>query len=136
MNANDLERALRATLTGGTALTALLAGTASVYNGVVPMGQAFPAIVYSHQGGGDINESPHRSRNLLYTVKAISAVSMTQAGNIDAAADALLHGKALTVSGWTNYWLMRESDLRLVETTPEGGSYFTSGGVYRIRIAQ
>lgn len=133
---NVLELAIRSTLTGGTALTALLAGTASVYNAAVPRGVSFPCVVVNLQGGGDANETPRRRKDLLYQAKAISTASMTAAGAIDNEVDSLLHNKTLTVTGWTNFWLARERDIRYVEVDPEGVEYYHSGGIYRIRLCQ
>ena len=133
---NALETALYSKLSGGTALTALLAGTTSVYNAAVPMGASFGCVVFQLQGGGDYNETPRRRKELLYTVKAVSATSMQNAGLIDNQIDALLHEATLTVSGWTNYWTMREEDISYVETSPEGRNYWHSGGIYRIRLCE
>jgi hypothetical protein len=134
---NEFEAALYSRLTGGTSITSLLAGTDSIYNQQAPPGAAYPLIVFQYQGGGDENKSPHRAKNMLYTIKAISADGLTDAGTIDAAVDTELHlGTALTVSGWTNFWLAREGEIRLVEATPEGNRYYHAGGIYRARIAK
>ncbi len=66
---NALETALYNTLSGGTALTALLAGgtaAPSIYNQQAPDEAAFPYVVFALQGGGD--ENSHRD------FRAISAV--------------------------------------------------------------
>lgn len=133
---NEFEAALYTRLTGEASVTALLAGTASIYNQQAPPGDDYPLIVFQYQGGGDENKSPHRARNVLYTIKAISEEGLTDAGAIDAAIDTVLHLDELTVSGWSNFWLAREDDLRLVETTPEGKRYYHAGGIYRARIAK
>lgn len=131
-----LDTALRNTLTGGTALTALLSGTASVYADVVPPEESFPCVVYQDQGGGDENLSPHRTKSVLRTVKAISATSKVAAEDIDAQIDALLHDAPFAVTGWSHIWCMREADISYTETNPEGRAYFHVGGVYRMRLAQ
>lgn len=133
---NELETAIYEKLTGGTALTALLAGTASVYNEIAPRGAAAPYVIFGLQAGGDENMIPVRYKNYLYRIKAVSETSMKNAGQIDAQIDALMHDTTLTVSGWQNFWCMRESDFRYVETTSEGRNIWHAGGVYRIRLCK
>lgn len=131
---NPLETALYGRLAGGTALTALLAGTASIYNSLAPPGSAHDLIVFSHQGGGDENLTPSRMRNVVYLVKGISTQGMPRAGQIDAAIDTLLHNQPLSVGGWANFWLAREGDVRYSELADDGKRYFHSGGLYRVRL--
>ena len=133
---NSLETALYSTLTGGTALTALLAGTTSVYNSAVPRDVSYDVVVFQLMGGGDDNETPTRSKSLVYMVKGVSQTSMKTAGLIDNQIDTLLHRKTLTVTGWTNFWTAREQDIEFVETTPEGRNYWHSGGLYRVRLTE
>lgn len=133
---NAVDTVLYSTLTGGTALTALLANSSSVFHTQAPRGAAFPYVVLQLQGGGDQNASPHRRKELLYTVKAITATSMQDAGTIDNQIDALLHGATLTVTNWTNISTMREGDIAYIETTDEGRNYYHNGGTYRVRVGQ
>ena len=134
---NALEAALYTMLTGGTALTALLAGTASVYNQRVPSGAAYPCVVFGLQGGGDDNETPRRSRQLVYTVKGITETGPADAGTIDDQCDALLHGATLSLSGdWGTYWIGREGAINYQEVTGEGDIYTHVGALYRIRLAK
>lgn len=133
---NELKAAFYSTLTGGTALTALLAGTTSVYDSIAPREASFDYVVFNQSGGGDNNRTPRRSKDELWTVKAVSATSARTAGNIDAQIDELLHGQTLTVTGWTNYWTMRERDIEYVETTPEGRNIWHVGGIYRVRLCE
>ena len=135
---NAVGTALYARLVGGTALTALLGdGTAGVYHNRAPEGSTYPLVVFNLQSGLDDNKSPHRARQVLYQVKGVSATNMVNAGNIDAAADALLHLSTLAVaSPWQNYWLVREQDVQFEELAPDGQRYYHQGGIYRARIAQ
>jgi hypothetical protein len=123
-------------LTGGTALTALLAGTASVYHLQAPDNATLPYVVYNVQGGGDTNISPNRAKDLLVWVRAYTAESAKAAALIDNQVDALLHNGTITVTGWTNYWLARETDLATVENPPDGSKIYHAGGLYRVRLAQ
>ena len=132
---NVIKSSLYSKLTTGTALMAKLAGATSVYDAVAPRGASLPYVVFHWQGGGDENITPTRFKNVLYTVKGISETSAKNAGEIDSEIDALLHGTTLTdVTGWTNFWCMRETDVDFVETTPEGQNIWHQGGTYRIRL--
>lgn len=131
---NALDSALYSTLSAGTALTSQLAGTTSIYHGVAPRGSTLPYVVFNQSAGGDANDTPRRRKDLVYTVQAVSSTSYKSAGLIDAAVDDLLHGQTLTVSGWTNFWTMREQDIEYSETTDAGQIIYHVGGMYRIRL--
>lgn len=130
---NALNAGIYNTLAGGTALTSLLGGTA-IYYEEAPDGTPFPYVVFSIQGGGDLNLSPSRMKDVLYFVRGYSKVSTANAGSIDAACDALLHHKTLTVTGWTNYNTQRETDIENTEVDSAGQTIYMAGGVYRISI--
>ena len=131
---NALETALYEALTGGTALAALLAGTASVYNNIAPPGSAFDYVVFNQQVGDDENMDAHRRVDWRYMVKGISSVSMAAGGSIAAEIDSLLHAIPLTVSGWTNIWQRRLSTVRYQEVTAEGECFYHCGGIYQFRL--
>ena len=131
---NELAGTMYSRLSGGTALTSLLASTASIYHGRVPDGAAFPYVVFNLQGGGDENITPSRMKNIVLYVRGYSKTSQAGAGSIDAQIDALLHGQTLSVSGWVNFWTARESDLSGFEPMPNGETIWNAGGMYRIRI--
>ena len=118
----------------GTAITNLLAGTTSIYHMQAKEGESYPYVVYSVQGGGDTNDTSNRVKDLLVFVRCYSKSSAMQAGSIDAQMDAALHLAPLTVSGWTNIWLARETDLETVETDPNGVKVYMQGGFYRIML--
>jgi hypothetical protein len=133
---NSLNAAIYSRLTG-TAITSLLAGTTSVYHQQAPENAAYPYVVFSTQGGGDENLTPHRTKNLVLFVRAYSNVSAKNAGSIDAAIDTALHLVPFTgVTGYTGTWLARERDLETVENPPTGGQIFMQGGFYRARLAK
>ena len=131
---NELNTALYGTLSAGTALTALLPGTTSVYYQQPPDNTARPYVVWNIQGGGDENMTPKRRKSLVLYIRAYSDTSAANAGSIDAQVDNLLHGKTLSVTGWANFWLNRESDIELVENHPSGEKTWSAGGFYRVRI--
>jgi len=130
---NALNKGLFDTLKGGTALTNALGGTA-IYNVQAPDNAVLPYVVFSVAGGGDENITPSRSKNILYYVRAYSKTSAAHAGTIDGFVDTLLHGKSLSVTGWSNFWLARETDVENVDNEPSGEKVWMSGGYYRVRL--
>lgn len=138
---NAVETAIASRLSGTTAITSLLAKTAAIHNLRPPAAAVFPLVIYGLQAGSDDNDNPHRARHLLYLLKAVSVGSpyggeaVADAGTIDAAIDAAFHKVPLTVTGWTNIWLVRETDIRYIEELPNNRQFFHAGGVYRIRLA-
>lgn len=126
-----LNTAIYNRLNGATAVTSLLAGTTSVYALQAPEGAALPYIVWNVQGGGDTNDTSNRLKNLVIFIRAY-ATTNARAGSIDAAIDTALHFVPFTgVTGWTNIWLARETDLETVENPPTGSQVFMNGGLYR-----
>ncbi len=130
---NALDSALYSRLQG-TAITNLLSGTTSIYHLQAPDNTTKPFIVWNIQGGGDENDSAHRTKNLVVFIRAYSGVSAAQAGSIDTQIDTALHLAPLTVTGWGNFWLARETDLELPEVTPSGVTAYMAGGTYRVRL--
>jgi len=130
---NALASALYSRLQG-TALTSLLAGTTSIYHMQAPEGAALPYVIFNLQGGGDENLDKNRTKNLIVFVRGYSESTPAQAGSIDAQIDGLLHLTPLTVSGWTNIWLARETDLETVETEPNSQPIYMQGGFYRVHL--
>lgn len=130
---NFLNTAIYSRLSGATALTSLLGGTASIYSLEAPEGAKLPYVVFNVQGGGDENLTQNRTKNLIVLVKGYAARN-SQAGSIDAQIDTALHMVPFTnVSGWSNIWLAREQDLEVKENTPNG-TVFMNGATYRIRF--
>lgn len=131
---NEMNTALYSKLQNGTAITSLLSGTTAIYSLQAPDNASMPFIVFNLQGGGDENLDPHRTKNLVYYIRAYSQVSEAQAGSIDAAIDATLHLGSLSVSGWSSFWLAREVDITAIENLPNGEKVYACGGMYRVRI--
>jgi len=84
-------------------------------------------------GGGPDNITPSDLRSLVYGIKAVSD-TLLAAANIDARLDALLHNQSISVTGYTNLWLARETDVQFPETAPNGNPIYHYGAYYRIRI--
>lgn len=130
---NVLNASIYSTLTGGTALTALLSSGTAVYSQQAPAGAVLPYVVFSLQAGGPVNMTKSDMRDEIMFVRGY-ATGQAVAGSMDAQISALLHKKSLTVTGFTNFWTARETDLQLVEQTPAGEQVFMAGALYRIRL--
>jgi hypothetical protein len=130
---NALGSAIYSKLTGGTALTALLSGTGAVYLDQAPDNGTLPYVIYNLMAGGPSNIYPHDLRSLVYQVRGYSGTQLA-AGNIDKQCSLLLHKQALTVTGYTNIWTVRETDIVLNENTPSGEIIYSAGALYRINL--
>jgi hypothetical protein len=132
MSITALETGLYNKLKADATLTTALGGTI-IYNKIAPQGVSDPYVVFNWQGGGDLNESPTRMRNLVYQVQAIATTQGTAAA-LDGYIDSVLHSQSLTVSGWSNIWLAREGDINYTEQDTSGVTLYHVGGFYRLII--
>lgn len=130
---NDTATALGSVLMSGTALTALLAGTTSVYHLQAPDEASFPYVVFNHQGGGPTGDSPSRIEDNVWWIRCYSVTSALSSAQIFEQVDALLHRINIVITGATTFWCQRESNIALIENQPTGNKIFTCGGMYRIR---
>lgn len=119
-------------LSGGTALTALLANGSAIYYQKPPDNATYPFIVMGMQSGVVETFSAHKADNVLANIMAYGTTNAS-VWSIADAVNTLLDGAALTVSGATNFATMREMYLEFVETPPDETSIYSSGGLYRIR---
>lgn len=127
------------TLTGGTALTALV-GT-RVYNEVVPQNAEYPYVVFNYVGGSDsvgVNQARIFTRG-TWNVKGVDQLEppLTSAERVAAIAEAidgLLQKASGTVTGTRVYACSRQSQFRLTDVQ-DGLVYRQMGGTYRI-VAQ
>ena len=131
---NALNTALYSTLSGSTVITTALGGTA-IYYGQAPVNADLPYVVWSYQFGSPDNITPSESSSQILYVRAYSGTP-AQAGTIDGYISAILHKGNLTVSGWTNFWLARETEFMLPETDESGNVTWTAGAFYRVRLDQ
>lgn len=127
-----LETGLYNKLAGASGLITALGGTI-IYNKQAPQPTPAKYCIFQWQGGGDLNESPTRMRELLYTVRGV-ATTQANALTIDGAIDDALHKQTLTVSGWTNIKCMRETDINFIEQDAGGVNRYHAGAIYRIII--
>lgn len=130
---NVINASIWSTLTAGTALIASLGGTA-IYHLEKTDNATYPLVIYNIQTGSPLNQNPSDLRDVLVQVRAYSTDSAAQAGTIDAQCSTLLHKQTLSVTGYTNYKTVRETDIELVETLPSGAKIYSEGALYRISL--
>lgn len=134
---NNVWAALYSRLAGGTALTLQIGGTAAprIYHGQAPEASPLPYLIFSWAGGGLTPTTPHTDGEGPIYLRAYSSVSAKEAGNISAAAFALLDRQPLTITGWNNSWLACESPhIEFPSTDESGQTIWTCGDHYRIKI--
>ena len=131
---NVLDQSIYSRLNTSAVTNLLAAGSASLFHIQAAENASYDYVVWNIQGGGDENLSPHRTKNLLVFIRAYSVSGAAQAGSIDAQIDTALHLVPLTVTGWSDLWLARETDIELVETEESGRPIFTAGGIYRLLL--
>lgn len=131
---NALDTAIYTALAAGSALTTTLGGTA-IYNFLAPRDKALPYVIFSQQAGREDNETPRRTTTFRYLVKGVAS-SMLAAGTIADQVDGLLHDAAMSVTGWTNYRMQRDTTVRYIETTDAGEHVGHAGAVYEIRLSE
>jgi len=129
---NALNTSIKNKLSGGTALVTALGGTA-IYYGQAPDQAALPYVIWSYQYGAPENITPHEMSVQLAYVRAYAA-GAAQAGTIDGLICGLLHKEELSVVGWNNFWLARETEIALPQTDSAGVTTWTAGAFYRVRL--
>ena len=115
-----------------SAITTKLGGS-YIYDPVAPPGQSRPYIIFTHAGGGHENVNPSDLQNHIYLVKGV-ANTKKFAGEVQILILAALHKQTLTVSGYTNFWMAAEEEVRMVEVLDDGKTVFHCGSYYRVRI--
>jgi hypothetical protein len=131
---NIINKGIYEKLQQGTALTALLAGSTSIYNMQAPDSATLPYVVFNLQAGGADPNMPTDAINVQYYVRGFTKVSAAAAGSIATQIDALLHGKSVSVSGYTNYWCNHEQEIDTVQNLPNGEKVYSNGFYYKIRL--
>ena len=129
-----LENAIYASLSGGTALTALIGGTASprIYSLQAPSGAALPYVIFFMVDGRIPNASPRQDADYLYQVEGWGE-TRASAEAISKAIFDVLDRDSLTVAGWSNF----DSKCRGVINTVEmdnGRQYWRHGGEYQFKL--
>lgn len=121
-------------LAAGTALTTLIGGTVTprIYNKLAPDDATLPYVLFSQQAGGPMNINPSELTENIIFIRAYSSTDASARQVFDAV-DGLMHKATLTISGYTNIWCARDTDLDNVENSPSGEKYYMCGGLYRIQ---
>jgi hypothetical protein len=130
MPVTALETALYNKLAATAALITELGGT-FIYNKQAPQSPGDNYVIFSQQAGGDVNDTPIRERNVMYTVFGI-ALTQEKAAAIDTDIDTTLHLAELTIAGWSNLWLARETDINISQIDSAGITHYHVGGIYRV----
>ena len=131
---NAFWTALYGRLSGGTALTTLLGGTA-IYHAQAPDHKPLPYVIFSWQGGGYEHDTAHVTVDGVVYIRGYTRVSEAQAGSISEAVFALLDRQPLTITGWGNAQLMAESPhIQFAETDQSGVTVYSSGDEYRVKL--
>jgi hypothetical protein len=132
---NAVNAALYGRLAGDATLVALLAaGTLSIFADSAPDNAVLPFVVFSHHSGVELSLQAHRDPDELLYVRAFAG-SPLLAGSIDARLDQLLHFQPLTVAGFTNIWLARETDVSLTEKDAARVTTWNVGALYRSKLS-
>ena len=129
---NALNTALYTTLSGGTALVSALGGTA-IYYGQAPDNKPLPYVIWSYQTSGVDNITPSESTNQVVYIRAYTETAKA-AGEIDGKVCDLLHKQTLSITGWSNFWLARETEIALPDVDSAGNTIWSMGAFYRIRL--
>lgn len=119
-------------LAGGTALITALGGTA-IYYALAPGTVSPPYVIFNLQAGREDNETKSRSERRVYLVKGV-ADSQGSADTLSAEIDALLHDQELAVTGFTVFWMERDTIVEFIEVDSQGKTYGHAGGEYTIRL--
>lgn len=126
---NALNQAIYNKLSGGTALVSALGGTA-IYHLQATDETAYPYIVYSHQGGGNVNLTPTYGVDQLEFIR-VYHTNARAAGSIDELVRAQMAG-TLGITGYSFVGIFCEDDYEAVEIDAAGVAVYTMGAIYRI----
>ncbi len=135
MRAVDIALNSRLTADLGTAGTLGTLGITGVYRMQAPQGSVEPYVVFQEQAGVDSYTFNARdARSLVYLVKAVDVgPSGLRAAQAAERIDTLLTDKPLTITGWTNLRLRRESDVEYSEID-NGKTYQHIGALFRVDV--
>lgn len=125
-----LETGLYNKLKASSALITELGGTV-IYNKLAPQSPAAKYVIFQWQGGGEENDTPTRSRSVLYGVYGV-ANQQSEAAAIDSLIEDALHEQTLTITGWANYQCVRETDINVVDPNSGMVAKYRVGAIYRI----
>lgn len=136
MRAVDVALNSRLTADLGTAGTLGTLGITGVYRMQAPQGSVEPYVVYQQLAGVDSYTFNARdARSLVYLVKVVDVgPSGLRAAQAAERIDVLLTDKGLSLSGFTNLRLRRESDVEYTEVD-NGKTYQHYGALFRVDVS-
>lgn len=131
-----IRKAILDRLLADATLTAMATG-ARIYDTQAPPETALPYLIVQFMGGGVRPITPRRKMDLVFVVKAVSKGPNAAASwDIIDRVDYLLDNHALAVTGYTTYWLKRESpDINYIESAG-GDVYRHVGTTFRLRMSK
>lgn len=128
----SLDAAVFSLLSGATAITDVV-GT-KIYNLQAPSGVSLPYLIFYLGSGVIPNTEPRDTINNVYRIESRQT---TRAGaeTLHNAVYSAVHEQALTIAGWSNYWLVCEGEQRFVENV-SGVQYWRFVWDVRIRASR
>ena len=124
----SIDTALFNILDADAAITTIVGS--KIYTLEAPPKIALPYIIYYDAAGIIPNRTPRDEKDDTYRVES-RAVDRAGAEALHFAVYDALHEKELTLTGWTNYWLVCEKEQRFSQSY-KGVSYF--GYFWDVRI--
>ena len=129
---NDLKSAIRSRLTASTALTNLLAGMASVYHLLAPVGATLDYIVFRVVTDSPENKTPTEETEYLIDIIAwaddgYNATAIREQIDVAMATD-------VSVSGYTNVLQWKERGIPGRIDEESGKPYYAEGSTFRVRL--
>jgi hypothetical protein len=138
---NAIYTALYSKLSGGTALCALIGGTATprIYHSIAPdtdTATTFPCVIFDWVAGGYSATSQHVDGEGIFRIRAIATTSSKDAGAVAVEVFNLLDRSSLgSITGYSGISLFAEPPhMDVLEPTEKGTYYFTAGDDYRLRV--
>jgi hypothetical protein len=132
MSFPDIDYALYQKIAGGTAITALVGGTASprIYNLQAPQSATLPYIVFYHNAGGFDNETLRGEYTFNYRVEAVGS-NRQSCYNVVNACINHLHNNDVPITGYDNFQTIVEQVNSFIDNS-DGVEYWRK--VFDIRI--
>jgi hypothetical protein len=129
----DLNTAIQSKLTGSTALTTVLGGTA-IYHLQAPKNVSYPYVIWSYQMSGPENINPSPLHTSVIFIRCYDT-NAARAGTIDGLIDTAITSGTLTLSNsWANYWTAREEDFFIIDNPPSEAPIYMAGAFYKINL--
>ena len=116
----DLDTSIYNILANDAGVAALV--SAKIYNLQAPFGSALPYLVFYEAVGIIPNITPRDTLDDTYRIES-RAGTRAAASGLHLAVYTAVHEQALTITGWSNYWLVCERSQRFIENV-DGAQYW------------